>query len=77
MKPDVERQAAEWLARLDASDRADVRAHAVAWRTADPAHEAAWLRLSSAWERLDRLSAALERLKLGHSIACCRRATIA
>jgi transmembrane sensor len=54
----IEREAAEWLARLDSQpDSEALRAQFEGWRSADARHAAAYLRLSIAWSRMDRLSA--------------------
>ena len=50
----IEAQAAEWLAAIE-TGRAD-RAAFEAWRAADPAHAIAFIRVETAWRRLDRLS---------------------
>ena len=54
----IEREAAEWLARLDSQpESAALRAQFESWRSADTRHAAAYLRLSIAWARMDRLRA--------------------
>jgi transmembrane sensor len=54
----IDREAAEWLARLDSQpESAALRAQFESWRSADARHAAAYLRLSIAWARMDRLSA--------------------
>jgi len=57
MTPDIESEAADWLAKLDAEPESpDVQARVEDWVRADPAHEAAYLRLKNVWGRLDRLA---------------------
>src|SRR5258706_14411058 len=56
MRRDIEGEAAEWLARLDIASSDNLRAEFARWIAADPAHEAAFLRLSATWTRLDRLA---------------------
>lgn len=53
----INRQAADWLARLDRGGSAETRAAFDRWKAADPRHVVAYARLTNAWERLDRLSA--------------------
>jgi transmembrane sensor len=54
----IDREAAEWLARLDSQpESAAVRAQFESWRSADARHAAAYLRLAIAWARMDRLRA--------------------
>ena len=54
----IDREAAQWLARLDSQpENAALRAQFESWRSADARHAAAYLRLSIAWARMDRLSA--------------------
>jgi len=57
---DIERVAAIWLARRDASGERGEAPEFTAWLAADPRHRAAYLRLAAAWER----SAKLKRLRL-------------
>lgn len=55
----IEAQAAEWLARRDATERwteADEQA-LQAWVAESVAHRVAWLRLGAAWERTERMPA--------------------
>ncbi|MDO7843596.1 DUF4880 domain-containing protein [Sphingomonas immobilis] len=47
----IRREAADWWSRLRTSDRAEVRAAFEAWRTEDPAHDAAYLRLERRWDQ--------------------------
>lgn len=55
---DIEAQAAHWLARRDGDDWDGSRqAELDAWIDAAVSHRVAWLRLSSAWQRADRLAA--------------------
>ena len=55
---DIEAQAAHWLARRDGDDWNDaLQGELEAWIAADTGHRVAWLRLSSAWQRADRLAA--------------------
>ncbi|WP_404713764.1 FecR family protein [Sphingomonas sp. MMS24-J13] len=49
----IEQEAADWLAALD-TGQAD-KATFDAWRAADPAHLIAFIRVESAWRKLDRL----------------------
>lgn len=49
----IEQEAADWLAALD-TGQADQAAFE-AWRGADPAHLIAFIRVESAWRKLDRL----------------------
>lgn len=52
----VERTAAEWLARRDGDHwTPDDQAAFDAWRTEDPAHHVAFLRLQAAWRETGRL----------------------
>ncbi|MET3371865.1 transmembrane sensor [Variovorax boronicumulans] len=54
----IESLAADWLARRDSGDWTDTDQQQLdAWIAASIAHRVAWLRLSSAWERGDRLGA--------------------
>ncbi|MDQ0070342.1 transmembrane sensor [Variovorax boronicumulans] len=54
----IETLAADWLARRDSGAWTDTDQQQLdAWITASIAHRVAWLRLSSAWERGDRLGA--------------------
>lgn len=54
----IEAQAAEWLARRDAGGWSPARQLELdAWLAESTAHRIAYLRLRSAWERADRLSA--------------------
>lgn len=58
MNADIERQAADWVARRDAGDwDGDQQAALTAWLDASVAHRVAYLRLSSAWETADRMAA--------------------
>ncbi len=52
---DIEAQAAAWIARNDARGGAQ-DPELAAWLIADPRHRAAYLRLSQAWERTQRLA---------------------
>lgn len=53
---DIERQAAQWLARRDGDAWSDAQQHALdAWINAATAHRIAFLRLSSVWRRAERL----------------------
>lgn len=48
----IERQASDWIARLEADDvSADDRARFEAWRAAHPAHARAFQELSETWKR--------------------------
>lgn len=54
----IDREAAQWLARLDSQPESEaLRAQFESWRNADARHAAAYLRLSIAWARMDRLRA--------------------
>ncbi|WP_219211472.1 FecR family protein [Variovorax boronicumulans] len=54
----IESLAADWLARRDGEVWSDVDQQALdAWIAESIAHRVAWLRLASAWQRGDRLSA--------------------
>jgi len=53
----VDLVAADWLARLDGEPDASVREQFDRWRSADPRHEVAYLRLKATSQRLDRLRA--------------------
>ena len=54
----IDREAAEWLARLDSQPESEaIRTQFESWRSADARHAAAYLRLSIAWDRMDRLRA--------------------
>ena len=54
----IDREAAQWLARLDSQPESEaLRAQFESWRSADARHAAAYLRLSIAWARMDRLRA--------------------
>lgn len=54
----IDREAAEWLARLDSQPESEaIRTQFESWRSADARHAAAYLRLSIAWARMDRLRA--------------------
>ncbi len=54
----IDREAAGWLARLDSQPESEaLRAQFESWRNADARHAAAYLRLSIAWGRMDRLRA--------------------
>ncbi|MEP7242266.1 MAG: DUF4880 domain-containing protein [Gammaproteobacteria bacterium] len=50
---DIERRAAEWVARLDLSGTAEEHAALGAWLRENARHHAVYLRLSTAWERAD------------------------
>lgn len=53
---EVEAQAADWLARRDASDWDEAgQQEFEAWLAQSTAHRVAWLRLLAAWNRADRL----------------------
>jgi transmembrane sensor len=52
---EIDRQASEWIVRLDKEAPASVRADFEAWYAADVRHQAAYLRQLEAWKRLDRL----------------------
>ena len=52
----VEQQAAERLIRLEANDSPDNWVRLEQWLSAHPRHRAAFLRLSLAWSRADRLA---------------------
>jgi transmembrane sensor len=55
---DIEAQAAHWLTRRDGEDWSDaLQAELDAWIGAAVSHRVAWLRLSCAWQRADRLAA--------------------
>src|SRR5437868_3442681 len=53
-EPEIDSQAALWLARLDAGLSAAERDEYEAWRAADPLRAAAISRLGGAWSRLDQ-----------------------
>jgi transmembrane sensor len=54
---DIERQAADWLARRDGDAWSDLAQQDLdAWLQSSTAHRVAWLRLGSVWRRADRLS---------------------
>ncbi|MGJ7564754.1 FecR family protein [Variovorax sp. GB1R11] len=54
----IESAAADWLARRDSGSWGDTDQQQLdAWIAESVAHRIAWLRLSSAWQRADRLSA--------------------
>jgi transmembrane sensor len=50
---DLEVEAAEWLALLDAGESLEWTQQFEDWLSADPRHRAAYLRLSVAWKRFD------------------------
>lgn len=54
----IESQAAVWVARRDAVERwtPELERELQAWIAQSPAHHIAWLRLSAAWRRMDRLA---------------------
>jgi transmembrane sensor len=52
---EIERQAAEWIIRIDLHGTPDNWAALDAWLAANPRHRAAFLRLSVFWKRADRL----------------------
>lgn len=55
---DIEEQAAELLARLDAEpENPAVRAEVESWLSGDPRREVAYLRLRAAWRQLNRIAA--------------------
>lgn len=54
---EIDRQASEWVVRLDKDASQSARADFDAWYAADARHQAAYLRQSEAWTRLDRLQA--------------------
>ena len=54
----IDREAAQWLAQLDSQPESEaIRTQFESWRSADARHAAAYLRLSIAWARMDRLRA--------------------
>ncbi|MGJ7545838.1 FecR family protein [Variovorax sp. LT1R16] len=54
----IESAAADWLARRDSGTWTEADAHKLdAWIAESIAHRVAWLRLSSVWQRSDRLGA--------------------
>jgi transmembrane sensor len=74
----VEQQAAERLIRLEANDSPDNWARLELWLSAHPRHRAAFLRLSLAWIRADRLAslrpsgAAVDANSLGRAVRRAR-----
>lgn len=55
---DIEREAADWLARRDGSDWSETEQTALTqWLDADVAHRVAFLRLESCWQESGRLQA--------------------
>lgn len=52
---DIEETAAHWLVKLDASASRELLAQVDDWLLGDPRHRAAYLRLTIAWRRMDRL----------------------
>lgn len=52
---EIETQAAEWIVRIDLHGTPENWAALDAWLAANPRHRAAFLRLSVAWKRADRL----------------------
>ena len=55
---DIEEQAAELLARLDAEpENPAVRAEVESWLSGDPRREVAYLRLRAAWRQLNWIAA--------------------
>jgi transmembrane sensor len=54
---EIDRQASEWIVRLDKDVPESVRADFEVWWAADARHQAAYLRQLEAWDRLDRLQA--------------------
>lgn len=52
---DIEAQAAQWFAQVDASEDTGKSAEFNAWLARDPRHRAAYLRLAAAWQRSERL----------------------
>lgn len=53
----IEREAADWLARLESAPSAELLASFRDWCDESPRHEAAYARLAATWARLDRLRA--------------------
>jgi len=51
----IEETAAQWLVKLDLSAAPELLAQVQDWLLRDPRHRAAYLRLNSAWRRMDRL----------------------
>ena len=51
----IDASAANWLARLDASDSGQLREEFQKWLDADPLHRVAFIRLRVAWNRSDML----------------------
>jgi len=52
---DIERRAAEWVARLDLGGTAEEHSALDVWLRENSRHHAAFVRLSAAWERADSL----------------------
>jgi ferric-dicitrate binding protein FerR (iron transport regulator) len=52
---DVEEQAAKWLIQIDGEPSHESSAALDSWLLAHPRQRAAFLRLSIAWRRMDRL----------------------
>ena len=52
---DIEREASEWLMRVDRDGGPEVSRALAAWLGAHPRHRAAFLRISTAWRRADAL----------------------
>ncbi|HVY81822.1 MAG TPA: FecR domain-containing protein [Steroidobacteraceae bacterium] len=52
---DIEREASEWLVRVDRDGGPETSRELAAWLAANPRHRAAFLRISTAWRRADAL----------------------
>ncbi|HEU4626203.1 MAG TPA: FecR domain-containing protein [Steroidobacteraceae bacterium] len=52
---EIERQASEWLVRVDRDGGPETSRALAAWLAAHPRHRAAFLRISTAWRRADEL----------------------
>lgn len=58
MTPEIEQEAADWIARRYAGLSALEERELAAWRAADPRHAAAWAELDATWRLLDRVRTA-------------------
>ncbi len=66
---DAEREASEWIARLDADDAsADDRARFEAWRQAHPRHARAYEELSATWRQFTDAGRLVRAVALGQAL---------
>jgi transmembrane sensor len=74
---DAEREASEWIARLNADDvTAEDRANFEAWRQAHPRHARSYEELSATWQQLQRTGRLVRAVSLGNALNASAEAAI-